>query len=339
MRADKALLASLHPAARRLPFEGELPSLGGAADWLNSQQLTAGNLRGNVVLVQFWTYTCINWLRTLPYVRAWSDKYKPQGLVVVGVHTPEFSFERDIDNVRTAVRDMSIQYPVAIDSDYAVWRAFENHYWPALYFADVDGRIRHHRFGEGDYEESEMVIQHLLAEAGRTDADGDVVWVDPRGIEVAADWSNLESPENYVGYERTENFASPGGEEPDEPRLYEIPERLELNQWAISGTWTMTAEFAEVIEPRASVASRFHARDLHMVLGPAERGSSVRFRVLIDGDPPGRASGADVDDQGNGAVTDQRLYQLIRQPGAVGSHTFKIEFLEAGVRAYAFTFG
>jgi len=240
MRADKALLAALHPASRDLPVEGALRSLGGAIEWLNSQPLTPEALRGSVVLVEFLTYTCINWLRTMPYVRAWTTKYREQGLVVIGVHTPEFSFERDIENVRMAVNAMAIDFPVAVDSDHAVWRAFDNHYWPALYFADASGRLRHHRFGEGEYEQSEMVIQRLLEEAGRDDLGYDVVAVDPVGIEVGADWSNLESPENYVGYQRTENFASPGGVAPDERRVYTAPpERLRLNQWALSGDWTV----------------------------------------------------------------------------------------------------
>ena len=237
MRADKRLLAALHPAARELPIEGRLPAFDGATDWLGSGPLSPAGLRGKVVIVQFWTYTCINWLRTLPYVRAWADRYK-DGLVVVGVHTPEFSFEKDLDNVRMAVTDMAIQYPVAIDSDYAVWRAFDNQYWPALYIADAEGRLRHHRFGEGEYEQSEMVIQRLLADAGLADVDDDAVSVDPRGIEVAADWYTLESPENYLGYERTEHFSSPGGAAFDERRTYVAPGELRLNQWALSGDWT-----------------------------------------------------------------------------------------------------
>jgi thiol-disulfide isomerase/thioredoxin len=338
MRADRALIASLHPDARQLPIEGELASLEGATDWLNSGPLTPGGLRGKVVLVQFWTYTCINWLRTLPYVRAWADRYK-EGLVVVGVHTPEFTFENDIDNVRMAVRDMNIQYPVAIDSDYVIWRAFDNHYWPALYFADAEGRLRHHRFGEGEYEMSEMVIQRLLTEAGLGDVDDDLVSIDPQGVEVAADWANLESPENYLGYERTQNLVSPGGVAYDESEAYSTPPDLRLNQWALSGRWTVAGEFSEVLDPGGSLSCRFRARDLHMVMGPATRGSAVGFRVLIDGEPPGRAHGGDVDVEGNGMVTDQRLYQLIRQPGAVGEHTFQIVFLDPGARVYAFTFG
>jgi len=338
MRADKALLASLHPAARHLPIEGELPSFAGATGWLNSRPLTPGDLRGKVVLVQFWTYTCINWLRTLPYVRAWADKYREQGLIVVGAHTPEFSFEKDVDNVRMAVRDMAIRFPVALDSDYGIWRAFENHYWPALYFADADGRLRHHRFGEGDYEESEMVIQLLLAEAGRADLDDDVVWVDPSGLEVAADWSNLESPENYVGYERTENFAS-GDAVPDKEVVYAVPSPLSLNHWALSGRWTVASENVESNEPGAGIAYRFHARDLHLVMGPSARGTAVPFVVSIDGRPPGRDHGADIDADGNGIAAEQRLYQLVRQHGGIGDRTFEVVFAEPGVRAYAFTFG
>jgi thiol-disulfide isomerase/thioredoxin len=339
MRADEALLAAFHPAARQLPVEGELPSFGGATDWLNSPPLTLGSLRTRVVLVQFWTYTCINWLRTLPYVRAWAERYREQGLVVIGVHTPEFTFEKDIDNVRTAVRSMGIDYPIAIDSDYSVWRAFDNHYWPALYFADASGRLRHHRFGEGEYEQSEMVVQQLLAEAGLGDVDDDVVSVDPRGVEVAADWVDLESPENYVGYERTANFVAPTGAALSERRDYAAPPQLRLNQWALTGAWTFAGEFVELNEPAGGISYRFHARDLHLVMGPSARDGSARFRVLIDGRPPGSAHGVDVDDAGNGTVTEQRLYQLVRQPGAIADHTFEISFLDAGVRAYAFTFG
>ena len=336
MKARELLLAAIHP---RLPIEGELPSLGSATEWLNSQPLTAAGLRGKVVLVSFWTYTCINWLRQLPYVRAWAEKYKDQGLVVIGVHTPEFTFERDVANARRAAKDMRVDYPIAIDSDYAIWRAFNNSYWPALYFVDAQGHIRHHQFGEGEYEESEMIIQQLLEEAGNGSIGHDLVSVDARGAEAAADWGSLGSPENYLGYERTEKFASPGGAVLDERRVYEAPARLRLNHWALSGDWTLEQEAVVLNEANGRIAYHFHARDLHLVMGPAARGTSVRFRVLIDGEPPGAAHGIDVDDQGNGTVSEQRMYQLIRQPKPIADRLFEIEFLDSGVEAYAFTFG
>ncbi len=317
----------------------ELASLERADAWLNSPPLTAAALRGKVVLVDFWTYTCINWLRTLPYVRAWAAKYKDRGLVVVGVHAPEFSFEKNMDNVRRAVKEMRIDHPVAVDNEHAIWRAFKNRYWPALYFIDAQGRVRHHHFGEGSYEQSEMVIQQLLAEAGNGGIDRGAVSVDARGIEAAADWGSLMSPENYTGYGRTENFASPGGAALDRPRRYELPARLRLNEWALSGDWTVKTEAAVLNRPNGRVAYRFHARDLHLVMGPAAPGTSVRFRVLIDGRPPGAAHGIDVDEQGEGTVTEQRLYQLIRQPKPVAERQFEIEFLDPGVEAFAFTFG
>jgi thiol-disulfide isomerase/thioredoxin len=327
-----------HPAAR-LPVEGELPSLGGAIAWLNSQPLSSDALRGKVVLVDFWTYTCINWLRQLPYVRAWAEKYKDQGLVVIGVHTPEFEFEKNLDNVRRAVKDMRISYPVATDDDHAVWRAFRNNAWPALYFVDAQGRIRHHHLGEGEYERSEMIIQQLLAEAGKGELARELVTVDARGVEAAADWSSLKSPENYVGYERTENFASRGGAVSDKPRVYAAPAQLRLNHWALSGDWTMKKQATVLNKANGRIAYRFHARDLHLVMGPAARGASVPFRVLLDGQPPGAAHGSDIDDQGKGMVTEQRLYQLIRQPKPVADRQFEIEFLDPGVEAFAFTFG
>ena len=326
-------------AAARLPTEGQLPSLGGATGWLNSPPLTAAGLRGNVVLIDFWTYTCINWLRTLPYVRAWAGKYRDQGLVVIGVHTPEFSFEGNVDNVRRAAAGMQVGYPIAIDNDYAVWRAFRNQYWPALYFADSHGNIRHHQFGEGEYETSERIIQQLLAEAGSGGTDDELVSVDARGAEAAADWASLESPENYVGYERTENFVSPGGLVPDQRHVYAVPVRLPLNHWALSGDWTAERQATTLTEAGGQIAYRFHARDLHLVMGPATLGTSVRFRVLIDGQPPGAAHGTDVDDHGHGTVTEQRLHQLVRQRGPVTDRTFEIDFLDPGVQAYVFTFG
>ena len=340
MNSIQHLFGFRHPAGTSgLPIEGEMPSLSGATGWLNSEPLTEDDLRGKVVLVDFWTYTCINWLRTLPYVRAWAEKYKRRGLVLIGVHTPEFSFEHDLDNVRRAVKDMRVNYPVAVDSDYAIWRAFNNHYWPALYFVDAQGQIRHHQFGEGEYEQAEMVIKQLLTEAGIEGVDREPVSVDARGVEVAADWSSLRTPENYLGYERTENFASPGGAALDQPNVYNAPARLGLNQWGLSGDWTMKGEATALNTANGRIAYRFHARDLHLVMGPAARGSSVPFRVLIDGQPPGTAHGSDVDEQGNGTVTEQRLYQLIRQPKPIADRQFEIEFLDSGVEAFAFTFG
>jgi thiol-disulfide isomerase/thioredoxin len=334
----------------RLPFlhgfsegesvgQSELVSLERANEWLNSPALTAPALRGKVVLIDFWTYTCINWLRTLPYVRAWAEKYKDQGLIVIGVHSPEFAFEKDTDNVRWAVKEMRIDYPVAVDSEHNIWRAFNNRYWPALYFIDSQGRVRHHHFGEGSYEQSEMVIQGLLAEAGAAAIGREPVSVDARHIEAAADWGSLKSAENYVGYERTENFASPGGAVLGKPRIYQLPAMLRLNEWALSGDWTLKKEAAVLNRPNGGIAYRFHARDLHVVMGPAAPGTSVRFRVLIDGQPPGAAHGIDVDEQGHGAVTEQRLYQLIRQPKPIVERQFEIEFLGSNVEAFAFTFG
>ena len=289
----------------QLPIEGDLPSLGGATGWLNSQPLTAAGLRGKVVLIDFWTYTCINWLRTLPYVRAWAEKYKDRGLVVIGVHTPEFPFEKDIENIRRAAKEMRVAYPIAIDSDYAIWRAFNNAYWPALYFIDKNGRIRHHHFGEGGYEQSERIIQQLL---GGNATGRELVSVEGRGAEAPADWSNLTSPENYLGYERTENFASPGGAVLDKRQVYAAPAQLRLNQWALSGDWTIGKQAALLNEVNGRIAYRFHARDLHIVMAPAVRGKSVRFRLLIDGQPPGAARGIDVDAQGNGTLAEPGMY-------------------------------
>lgn len=326
-------------APAQLPDEGELPSFGGATGWLNSQPPAPGSLGGKVVLVQFCTYTCINWLRTLPYVRAWAEKYAGRGLAVVGVHTPEFEFEKDGDNVRRALKEMRVVYPVAVDNDYVVWRAFSNQYWPALYFADARGRLRHHHFGEGDYERSERVIQQLLAGAGADGAGDELVSVDARGVEAAADWASLKSPENYVGYGRTENFASPGGAAPDERRVYAAPAGLGLNQWALSGDWTVGKQAATLNKAGGRIACRFQARDLHLVMGPAARGASVRFRVTLDGQPAGAGRGDDVDEQGGGTLTEQRLYQLIRQPKPITDRRFEIEFLDPGAEAFAFTFG
>ena len=336
---DKSVVQPMTPAAVKLPIEGEFPSLGGATEWLNSPPLTAAGLRGKVVLIDVWTYTCINWLRTLPYVRAWAEKYKNQGLVVIGVHSPEFEFEKNVENVRRQAKGMRVDYPIAIDNDFALWSALKNQYWPALYVVDAQGRIRHHQFGEGGYDQSERIIQQLLAEAGMSGIGPELVSVDARGAEAAADWGSLKSPENYVGYGRAENFASPGGAVLDKRRDYVAPARLKLNHWALSGDWTMQKGLTVLNKPNGRIAYRFHARDLHLVMGPAAPGAPVRFRVLIDGQPPGAAHGVDVDDQGNGTVTEQRLYQLIRQPKPIADRQFEIEFLDPGVEAFAFTFG
>ena len=317
----------------------ELASLERADAWINSPPLTAEALRGKVVLVDFWTYTCINWLRTLPYVRGWAEKYRDQGLVVVGVHAPEFSFEKNLSNVRWAVDDMKVGYPVAVDSEHVIWRAFRNQYWPALYFVDAQGRVRYYHFGEGAYEQSEMVIQELLTEAGHGAIDRKPVSVTPQGLEVAADFATLRSGENYIGYGRTEGFASPGGAVPDTSRMYQLPTMLRLNQWALSGDWTLKPEAAALNKPNGSLAYRFQARDVNIVMGPAAPGTSVKFRVRIDGQPPGAAHGLDVDEQGEGTVTRQRLYQLIRQPKPIADHQFEIEFLGPDVEVFSFTFG
>ena len=327
------------PAVDVLPATGELASLRTAAAWLNSPALTAAELEGKVVLIDIWTYTCINWLRTLPYVRAWAEKYRARGLVVIGVHSPEFPFEHDLENVRRAAKDMRVEYPVAIDNTFSIWRAFDNRYWPALYLLDARGRIRYRHFGEGEYEQSERTIQRLLADAGARGVDGELASVEGQGIEAAADWRSLKSPENYLGYERTENFASSSGAAPDERRVYSAPAPLRLNQWALSGDWTMKPQATLLNRPNGKISCRFHARDLHLVMGPAAKGVPVRFRVLLDGQPPGDAHGIDVDAQGYGMVADQRLYQLIRQPKPIADRQFAIEFLAEGVEAYAFTFG
>jgi thiol-disulfide isomerase/thioredoxin len=316
-----------------------LPSLAGAVEWLNSRPLNWTALRGKVVLVQFWTYTCVNWLRTLPYVRAWAEKYKDKGLVVIGVHTPEFPFEKNVDNVRRAIREMGIEYPVAIDSTYAIWNAFGNEYWPALYFIDARGRNRHHHFGEGDYEQSERVIHQLLVEAGNRSIGNGLVSVDPRGLEVAADWDDVRSAESFLGYQYSENFASAAGTVADKRQVYAIPARLGLNNWALSGEWTVEKDVLVLGESGGRIAYRFHARDLNLIMGPRARGASPRFRVLVDGQPPGAAHGGDVDGNGYGTVSEQRTYQLVRQPKPIADRQFEIEFLDPGVEAFDFTFG
>jgi len=298
-----------------LPVESRIPSLEGATGWLNSEPLTAQSLRGRPALVEFWTFTCINWIRTLPYVRGWFEKYRGDGLVVVGVHTPEFEVERSVENVRGAAGEMGIEYPIAVDSDYAIWSAFGNRYWPALYFADAQGRIRHHRFGEGEYDYSEIVIQRLLADAGAGDVSRELLSVDARGIEAPADWDDLQSPETYIGYERGGNGVS------------------------LAGDWTVGREAAVLNAPGGRITYRFHARDLHLVMAPAADDQPVRFRVRLDAEPPGAAHGVDVDEHGEGTVTEPRLYQLIRQRGPVAERRFEITFLDPGVHSYVFTFG
>jgi hypothetical protein len=301
--------------------------------------LTPAGLRGKVVLVQFCTYSCVNWLRTLPYVRAWDERYRDDGLVVIGAHSPEFPFEHDVEKVGPALEAMGVTYPIAIDNDFAVWRAFGNQYWPALYVADAEGRLRDHHFGEGRYEGTERVIQQLLAEAGSAAVDHEPVSVDPGGLEVSADFDTLGSGETYVGYARAQNLVASDGVFPDEPRAYADPPPLKLNQWSLSGNWTVGGQATATNEPGGRITFRFHARDLNLVLGPSASGDPVRFRVLIDGTAPGPAHGIDVDDEGNGTVTESRCYQLIRQPGSVSDRTFEITFLDAGVHAYVFTFG
>jgi Thioredoxin like C-terminal domain/AhpC/TSA family len=321
------------PATASLGHEGRLPGFDGASGWLNSPPLTPADLSGKVVLANFCTYTCINWLRQLPYIRAWGDKYGKDGLVVIGVHTPEFSFEGDIDNVHEALAAMDVEYPIAVDSDYAIWDAFANHYWPALYLADADGTLRYHHFGEGLYEESERAIQALL------EVDDELVSVAGSGLEAPADWDSLESPETYLGSGRAERFASPGGAVANERQAYAVPEALRINEWALAGEWTIRRE--DVISDQAggSLAYRFHARDLHLVLAPEQQGDRVRFQVLIDGEPPRTARGSDADEDGNGVVSEPRLYQLVRQSGPITDRTFEITFLDPGIRAVVFTFG
>lgn len=325
--------------ASQLPVEGRLPSLAGAVEWLNTPPLTMTQMRGKVILIEFWTYTCVNWRRTLPYVRAWADKYKDQGLVVIGVHTPEFAFEKDVGNVRHAVKEIGISFPVAIDSNYAIWGALGNQYWPAVYFVDTEGRIRHYHFGEGDYQRSEEVIQRLLAAAGHSVASHELVSVDPAGVEAAADWPNVKSPETYLGYERSETFASTGGAVLKERRTYRTPTTLKLNEWALAGDWTVEPDSAVLNAANGRLVYRFHARDVNLILSPPATGKSVRFRVLIDGRAPGVAHGSDADEHGNGIVAEPRMYQLIRQPGPIADRELEIQFLDPGVAAFDFTFG
>lgn len=323
----------------KLAVEGQFPSLSGATEWLNSPPLTPAQLRGKVVLVDFWTYSCINCLRSLPYVRAWAEKYKDQGLVVIGVHAPEFAFEKDPANVRKAVRDLGVTYPVALDNDRAIWRAFQNLYWPAHYFIDGRGRIRYHHFGEGDYAQSERVIRQLLAENGTGKSDSDMVLVEGTGIAAPADRNANRSPETYIGHSRGERFVSAGGYVPNRSQDYVLPRLGTLNDWGLAGAWTVSAEKATLDRAGGRIAFRFHARDLHLVLGPAKGGRPVRFRVTVDGQAPGKDHGVDIDAEGQGVVQSERLYQLVRQKGPVRDRTFEIEFEDPGVQAFAFTFG
>jgi hypothetical protein len=324
-------------ATSELPVEGVLPDLDGATAWLNSAPLAPEGLRGRVVVVQFCTFSCVNWLRTVPYVKAWDGKYRDAGLTVIGVHSPEFPFEHDLAKVGSALDGMGIDYPIALDNAFAVWRAFDNAYWPALYFVDADGRLRHHHFGEEGYEQSEQVIQQLLAEAGSPGIADDLVSVEPDGVSLGADWAALESPETYIGYARATGFASPGGFTTDRQRVYEEPRGLRLNHWALSGDWTVQPQLATLNQPGGRILHRFRARDVNLVLGaPA---APVRLRMRIDGAPPNADGGLDVDEQGNGTVSDARLYQLIRQDGRIVDRTVEIAFLDAGAQAYVFTFG
>jgi thiol-disulfide isomerase/thioredoxin len=337
--SDKSHRVNAAASQPVLAEEGPMPELSGAVAWLNSPPLTRESLRGKVVVIDFWTYSCINCLRALPYVEAWAAKYKDAGLVVIGVHTPEFAFEKEQSNVEKAVRDLKVDYPVAIDSDYKIWQAFNNQYWPAHYFIDGKGRIRYHHFGEGEYEESEGVIQELLKENGATSFSASTISVSATGVEAAAAGTDVHSPETYIGYRRADNFASTEPLAPDSRKGYTPRARLSLNQWALGGSWKVSEESAILQTPPGKIVFRFHARDLHLVLGPATDGKPVRFRVTLDGTPPGEDHGSDTDANGVGTVKEHRLYQLIRQKGAVEDRTFQIEFLDPGVQAFAFTFG
>jgi methionine-S-sulfoxide reductase len=320
-------------------IEGDMPELSGATGWLNSKPLTRTSLRGKVVVLDFWTYSCINCLRALPYINAWYDHYKDSGLVIIGVHSPEFEFEKDTANVRQAIEKFGIQYPVAVDSNMALWKAFNNRFWPAHYFVDAQGRIRGHHFGEGKYARSERTIRQLLTEAGAKNLPDPLDDAAGQGVSAASDSANVSSPETYLGFARGENFQSPGSFARDRAKDYAVPPKLSLNQWALAGRWKVGGEKAVLDTAPGRVVFRFRARDLHLVLGPGADRKPVRFRVLLDGKPPGNDHGMDVDESGNGTVREQRLYQLIRQKGAVGEHEFTIEFLDAHVEAYSFTFG
>ena len=315
------------------------PSLDGATGWLSSQPLNLADLRGKVVLIDFWTYTCINWRRTLPYVREWASKYKDKGLVVIGVHTPEFSFEQKSENVSRSINEMNMDYPIALDNNFEIWHSFQNEYWPALYLIDAKGRVRYQKFGEGDYAESESQIQQLLKEASAKNVGDKPVVLQPGGFEAAADWENLGSSENFLGYDRIEGFTSPERVVVGKQIDYTVPEKLKLNKWGLSGKWIMGKESVSLSNENGKIIYRFHARDLHLIMGTTTQGTSVKFRVLIDGRPPGIAHGLDIDSDGNGTVTEQRMYQLVRQQGPVIDREFQIEFLDPGVEVFDFTFG
>jgi cytochrome c biogenesis protein CcdA/thiol-disulfide isomerase/thioredoxin len=342
-RVEQSLINAINPPPPSVSgthSEGELPSLSGASSWLNSAPLTPEALRGSVVVVDFWTYSCINCLRSLPFVEAWYKKYKNHGLVVIGVHTPEFAFERNEDNVRRAVSDLGITYPVALDNDYAIWRAFNNQYWPAHYFIDSTGQIRGHHFGEGDYDQSEQIIRQLLTEAGYTKLGlPGTGAAEANGVQAAADVTHVQSPETYLGYRRAQSFASPGDLVHDIAHTYEVPASLALNQWALAGSWAVDPEKAVLQAAPGKIEFRFFARDLHLVVGPGADGKPVRFRVQLDGAAPGANHGTDTDADGSGVISEQRLYQLIRQSTGVGQHIFSIEFEDSNAQAYAFTFG
>jgi cytochrome c biogenesis protein CcdA/thiol-disulfide isomerase/thioredoxin len=331
--------ASAPSVTVKLDNEGPFPSLDGAVKWLNSPPLTREGLKGKVVLIDFWTYSCINCLRSVPYVEAWWEKYKNDGLVVIGVHTPEFAFEKDPANVAKSLTDLKITYPVAVDSNYAIWKAFKNNYWPAHYFIDAQGVIRYHHFGEGEYDESEEVIQQLLREKNAGLKTAGLVQVNAGGAQAAPDFGDVASPETYIGYARQQNYVSPQNIRQDGPQAYTAPSRLTVNQWGLAGNWSVSAEHAALVSSPGKIIFRFHARDLHLVLGPGKNGKPVRFRVSIDGTPPGVDHGGDTDEQGAGVVKEYRLYQLVRQKGKVEDRTFEIEFLDPGVQAFAFTFG
>jgi len=337
---NPALAPIVVSAASNNASGSPLSSLDGATGWINSKPLTASDLKGKVVLVDFWTYSCINCLRTLPYMSAWAEKYKQNGLVIIGVHTPEFPFEKEKLNVEKAVRKFAVSYPVALDNNYAIWNGFNNQYWPAHYFFDAKGKLRYQHFGEGEYDRSELWIQKLLQERASQQAlPVGMVSVSGQGEQAAALSSEVGSPETYIGYERAQHFASSGGLRHNTARLYAIPDRLDLNEWGLDGLWKDQAQTAVLASPQGRIAFRFHARDLHLVLGPAKDGRSVRFHITIDGQTPGPSHGTDTDEQGNGEVTSHRLYQLVRQKGAIMDRTFTIEFLDPGVQAFAFTFG
>jgi thiol-disulfide isomerase/thioredoxin len=334
-------VAGASPSASQveLPVEGRMAALDGATSWIDSRALSPSSLRGKVVLVDFWTYSCINSLRQIPYLRAWAARYGSQGLVIIGVHSPEFAFEKDLDNVRRAVKEIAPGYPIAVDSDHAIWRAFGNEYWPALYFVDSQGRIRHHVFGEGEYERSEAIIRQLLAEAGHDNLPSGRAAVKAEGAEAQADWADLRTGETYVGHARADRFASPGGMKEGRSKTYAAPADLASGDWALAGDWTVKAQAAQSNAAKGRIAYRFHARDVHLVMGPSSPGTPVRFRVLVDGKPPGTGHGIDVDADGRGTVTAPRMYQLIRQQQPIADRLFEIEFEDPGVEVYAFTFG